>query len=92
MMNSFDPQQVMRVKRKLKNPDTFERVKGIVKTLTKADLQKPSTVRSFIKRLSSVLNESFSNSQTEHLAHWIIAQKIDPKNKWQLLKLWSMFR
>lgn len=91
-MNMIDPQQVARIKRKLKQPETKAQVKSILQQLSSKDLQQSHTVKHFILKLSRLLNERFPPGQIDVLTRWILAQHIDPKNKWHLLKLWSMFR
>ncbi|ALS21569.1 MULTISPECIES: stage VI sporulation protein F [Paenibacillus] len=88
----FDPAQVERIKLKMKNPETKERVKMILKGVNKYDLQDRVKVRRFVATLTKVLGEKVTEQQTEHLVNFVISQKIDPNNTFHLIKLWSMFR
>lgn len=88
----FDPAQVERIKFKLKNPAVKERVKMMMKGVTKYDLQDRTKVRRFVDQLSSLLGESMTPQQKEHLVGFVISQKIDPNNTFHLIKLWGMFR
>lgn len=88
----FDPAFVERVKLKMKNPDTKERIKMILQGVTKADLQDRIKVRRFVAMLSKVLGERPTDQMTEHMVNFVIAQKIDPNNTFHLIKLWGMFR
>ncbi|MCS7459470.1 stage VI sporulation protein F [Paenibacillus doosanensis] len=88
----FDPVFVERVKLKMKNPDTKERIKMILQGVTKADLQDRAKVRRFVSMLSKVLGERLTDQQAEHMVNFVIAQRIDPNNTFHLIKLWGMFR
>lgn len=83
---------VERVKGKMKNPVVKEKVKKIVEGVTKADLQNHTKVRKLLDQVSQVVGISVSGSQAERIIDFVIANKIDPKNKFHLIKLWSMFR
>jgi hypothetical protein len=88
----IDPALVERIKFKMKNPETKERVKAVLEGLTKADLQDRVKVMKFVGQLSKVLNENISGAQANLIVDFVIAQKIDPNNTLHLLKLWGMFR
>lgn len=83
---------VERVKLKLKNPVTKDKVKVIVKGLNKYDLQDRVKVKRLLGAVSKALNEKVSGQLEENIVTFIIAQKIDPNNTLHLLKLWGMFR
>lgn len=88
----ISPQLIERIKLKLKNPVMKEHVKKIAEGLTKADLQNRATVKRLLRQVSKVLNETLTSQQEEQIADFIIKQKINPNNKFHLLKLWGMFR
>ncbi|SFL47483.1 Stage VI sporulation protein F [Paenibacillus sp. 1_12] len=88
----FEPAFVERVKLKMKNPDTKERIKMMLQGVTKYDLQDRTKVRRFVGMLSKVLGEKLTDKQTENMISFVIAQKIDPNSTFHLIKLWSMFR
>lgn len=88
----FDPAQVERIKLKMKNPETKERVKMILKGVNKYDLQDRVKVRRFVGMLTKALGEKVTEQQTEQLVNFVISQKIDPNNTFHLIKLWGMFR
>lgn len=90
--HGFDPAQIERIKMKLKNPIMKERVKEILKGVTKHDLQDRAKVRRFVDTLARLLGESMTPQQKEHLIGFVISQKIDPNNTFHLIKLWGMFR
>jgi uncharacterized protein YpuA (DUF1002 family) len=83
---------VERVKVKMKNPATKERIKGHLEGATKYDLQDRTKVRRWVKTFAKILNESLTETQEDQLVNFIIAQKIDPNNMLHLLKLYTMFR
>lgn len=86
------PDFVERVKFKMKNPATKEKVKGLLEGITKYDLQDRVKVRKWVKMLAKILNEPLTQTQEEQLVSFVIAQKIDPNNTLHLIKLWTMFR
>lgn len=88
----FDPAQVDRIKLKMKNPETKERVKMILQGVNKHDLQDRVKVRRFVSMLTKALGEKLTDSQADQLVHFVISQKIDPNNTFHLIKLWGMFR
>ncbi len=71
----FDPAQVERIKQKMKNPETKERVKMILQGVTKADLQDRVKVRRFVGMLTKALGEKVTDLQMENLVNFIISQK-----------------
>jgi hypothetical protein len=88
----IDPVLVERFKDKVKNPDLRDRVKWIAGSVTKSDLQDPAKVRKLIGLVSRTLGETIPPAQMEKMVNFVVAQKIDPKNTFHLIKLWSMLR
>ncbi|MEI7027218.1 stage VI sporulation protein F [Paenibacillus sp. y28] len=86
------PEFVERVKRKMKNPETKERVKKALQGVTKTDLQDRSKVRALVNRCAAILGEKLSDQMTDNMIRFVIDQKIDPNNTLHLIKLWGMFR
>jgi hypothetical protein len=92
MKYGIDPALVERIKFKMKNPETKERVKMVLDGITKADLQDRVKVTKMVGQLAKVMNENLSGAQSNLIVDFVIAQKIDPNNMLHLLKLWGMFR
>ncbi|GIO38733.1 hypothetical protein J41TS12_35940 [Paenibacillus antibioticophila] len=88
----ISPQLVERIKLKMKNPTTKERVKKLVEGLTKADLQDRSKVRRLVKQSAALLGEKLTSVQEEQIVQFVLYQKIDPQSTLHLIRLWSMFR
>lgn len=88
----ISPQLVERIKTKMKNPTAKERIKTMINGVSKQQLQDTTVVRKLVRSSSSVLNEKLSTAQEEQIVKFIIAQKIDPKNTFHLIRLWGMFR
>ncbi|RAV19963.1 stage VI sporulation protein F [Paenibacillus contaminans] len=83
---------VERIKLKMKNPATKERVKYILYGVTKSDLQDREKIRKLLRQAARVLGENITPRQEENIIAFVIDQKIDPNNTFHLLKLWGMFR
>ncbi|MEF3302921.1 stage VI sporulation protein F [Paenibacillus sp. GYB003] len=83
---------VERVKLKLRDPDTKERVKRILDGVTKADLQDRVKVKALLSRLTKALHEPVSDALANQIVQMVIDLKIDPNNTFHLIKLWGMFR
>lgn len=88
----ISPALVERVKTKMKNPLIKERVKQALDGVTKADLQNRTKVIALMKKIMGIMNISISSAEASNIVNFVIAQKIDPKNTFHLLKLWGMFR
>ncbi|GIQ67702.1 serine/threonine protein kinase [Xylanibacillus composti] len=86
------PELVEMVKTRLKSPERKEKLKLMVKPLTKKDLQDRATVAKLVGRAAKVLNIAPSSTERERIVSFILDQKIDPKNTLHLIKLWGMFR
>lgn len=86
------PELVERVKRKMKNPATKERMKALLNGVTKYDLQDRAKVRRLVRSAAASLNEPLTSDLEERIIAFVIAQRIDPNNTLHLLRLWSMFR
>ena len=86
------PELVERVKRKMKNPATKERMKALLNGVTKYDLQDRAKVRRLVRSAAASLNEPLTSDLEERIVAFVIAQRIDPNNTLHLLRLWSMFR
>ncbi|MBJ6363319.1 stage VI sporulation protein F [Paenibacillus sp. GCM10012307] len=86
------PELVERVKAKMKHTPTKERIKLLISGVSKHDLQDRSKVRRLVKSAASILKEPLTDTQEEQLTAFVLAQKIDPKNTFHLIKLWGMFR
>lgn len=83
---------VERVKVKMKDPATKERVKTVLHNVSKTDLQNRAKVKRLIGLTTKALGEKLSDQQTEKVVQFVLAQKIDPNNTFHLIKLWNMFR
>ncbi|WP_379133517.1 stage VI sporulation protein F [Paenibacillus sp. sgz500958] len=88
----ISPQLVERIKLKMKNPAIKERVKNMINGVTRQDLQDPAIVRRLVRNAAGVMNEKLSSAQEDQIVKFVIAQKIDPKNTFHLIRLWGMFR
>ncbi|WP_028611108.1 stage VI sporulation protein F [Paenibacillus harenae] len=86
------PQLVERVKFKLKNPATKDRIRELLGHVTKYDLQDRPKVRRLVKSAAVILQEQLTDTQEEQIVNFVLGQKIDPNNTFHLLKLWGMFR
>lgn len=83
---------VERVKAKMKNPATAERVRAAIGKVTKSDLQNRATVVRLIGAAAKALGEKLSDKEKETLVKFVLERKIDPDNPLHLMKLWNMFR
>ena len=88
----ISPELVERIKKKMKDPAASEQIKSLVTGLTKADLQDRAKIKKLAAQASRALGEKLTESQTEALVRFVVAQKIDPNNTLHLIKLWGMFR
>ncbi|AOZ91518.1 stage VI sporulation protein F [Paenibacillus crassostreae] len=88
----ISPRLVERIKLKLKNPATKERVKELVDGITKQDLQNGPKVQRLVKSTAKLLNEKFTPAEEEQIIRFVLSQRIDPNNTFHLIKLWGMFR
>ncbi|TXK85682.1 stage VI sporulation protein F [Paenibacillus sp. N3.4] len=88
----IDPALVERVKVKMKDTETKERVKVLLQGVTKADLQKRAEVARLLGAAVGIYGEKLSESQTSSIIDFIVAQKIDPTSTLHLIRLWAMFR
>lgn len=83
---------VERVKAKLKDPATKERVKAAVGHVSKADLQHRPTVKRLLGAACKALGEKLSDRQSDAIIRFVLERKIDPNNPLHLIKLWNLFR
>lgn len=88
----ISPQLVERIKAKMKNPATKERIKGLVNGLTKNDLQNVMKVQQIVRASCVILNERLSPVQEQQIVQFVLAQRIDPNSTFHLIRLWGMFR
>ncbi|MCC3373019.1 stage VI sporulation protein F [Cohnella sp. REN36] len=86
------PDLVERVKFKMKNPATKDRMKALLDGVNKFDLQDRAKVKRLVKSAGRILNEPLTDVQEEQLVSFVLAQRIDPKNTLHLIRLWAMFR
>jgi Stage VI sporulation protein F len=88
----IDPVWVERVKIKMKNKQTKERVKLLVHDVTAEDLQNRAEAARLLTRVSNALGEKLTAAQAETIVDFVISQHIDPNNPLHKIKLWNMFR
>lgn len=88
----ISPQLVERIKLKMKNPATKERVKSLINGVNKQHLQDPGTVRRLVRNTCGILGERLTPAQEDSIVRFVIDQRIDPNNTLHLLRLWGMFR
>jgi hypothetical protein len=88
----IDPVWVERVKVKMKNKQTKERVKSLVHDVTAEDLQNRAEASRLLGSVSRALGEKMTAAQAETIVDFIISQHIDPSNPFHKIKLWNMFR
>lgn len=86
------PTFVERLKLKMKTPALKERVRQAVTGLTRQQLQHPPTVRVLVKKLAVMTDEKLSDAEVEQMTKFVVAQKIDPNNMVDLLRMWAMFK
>jgi hypothetical protein len=88
----FAEARIERVKAKMKQPAVRERLKTLVSGLTRYDLQNRVKVRTLVQAASRILNEPLTPAEEDLLVEYVLAQRIDPRNKLHLIRLWAMFR
>ncbi|HEY8528993.1 MAG TPA: stage VI sporulation protein F [Paenibacillaceae bacterium] len=88
----ISPARMARVREKMKHPAVKERLKAMTAGLTKQDLQDRARVRSLVRSVSRILKEPLTPDEEDLLVDYVLAQRIDPRNKLHLLRLWAMFR
>ncbi|MHA0857319.1 stage VI sporulation protein F [Paenibacillus sp. CMAA1364] len=86
------PQLVERIKLKMKNPATKDRVKEFLHGITKKDLQNTPKVQRLVKSTANILNEKLTPAEEEKIVKFVVGERIDPNNTFHLIKLWGMFR
>lgn len=82
---------VERMRRKTKEPAVKERIKEILASITRADLQNRTKVKQLVQTLSRELDETVSPQDAERIVNFVIDQKIDPNNTFHLIRLWGIF-
>lgn len=92
LRHGIRPARIERVKAKMKHPAVRERLKTLVSGLTKHDLQDRAKVQSLVRSASRILNEPLTPAEEDLLVGYVLAQRIDPRNKLHLIRLWAMFR
>lgn len=88
----ISPQLVERIKLKMKNTATKERVKQLLDGLNKQDLQDSAKVQRLVKSIGSTLHEKLTPTEEGQIIKFVLSQRIDPNNTFHLIKLWGMFR
>lgn len=83
---------VERVRKKLKHPETKDRVRAIMDGVTKGDLQDRSKVKTLLSKVAKALGEPISDGLAKQIVQMVLDLKIDPNNTFHLIKLWGMFR
>jgi hypothetical protein len=83
---------VERIKIKMKNQQLNQRIKMLLNGVSKADLQDSAKLKGLVDKAAKVLGEKLTDRMSHNIITFIIAQKIDPKNTFHLIKLWGMFR
>jgi hypothetical protein len=87
----IDKSFVERVKLKMKNPQLNQRVQMILHGVSKSDLQNRTKLSRMLNQIAKVLGEKPSERLSENIISFVVAQKIDPNNKFHLIKLWGIF-
>lgn len=88
----LDSAWVERIKRKLADAGYRKRALAVLRGVGKADLQDEKKVVRLVKRLSRELDEPVPPGAEKRIVRFVLAQRIDPNDMWQLMKLWSMFQ
>jgi len=83
---------VERIKAKMKNKHTKEKVSAALDGITKRDLQNPKKIRALMSKVERILGVQLTETERRAIVLFILDQKIDPKNTFHLIKLWGMFR
>lgn len=83
---------VDRVKQRLKNPLVKQQVKSVLENVSKQDLRKKERIRDLIIEVSGICGIHVNTAQMGGITRFVLDQKIDPKNKFHLIKLWNTFR
>jgi methyl coenzyme M reductase subunit C-like uncharacterized protein (methanogenesis marker protein 7) len=71
----------LKLRTAIRQPGNREKMIGLLRGVSKQDLQNPAKVRSLVEKLGHALNVRLS----------AVDLRIDPHNPLHLMKLWSMF-
>jgi hypothetical protein len=81
----------LKLRTAIRQPGNREKMIGLLRGVSKQDLQNPAKVRGLVEKLGQALGIRLSVVELSVLTNHFVSMRIDPHNPLHLMKLWSMF-
>lgn len=86
----LDPNLVQIFRGKIANPMHWRRVHRCLMSYSRWDLAHPDGAGAMVDHLSGTLGVPITPTQRAGAVNWIVGQRIDPRNRWHQMRMWSV--
>lgn len=77
-------------RRKIANPVHWRRTYRILRCYSRYDLAGPAGAGALVDEMSGALGVPLTPAQRAGAVNWLVAQRIDPQNRWHQMRMWSV--
>lgn len=86
----LDPRLLHTFRGRIVNPMYWRRTYGILRSYNRYHLATPDGAGALVDHLCGALNVPLTPSQRAGAVNWLVAQRIDPHNRWHQMRMWSV--
>lgn len=85
----LEPRLLDTFRGRIANPLYWRRAYGVLRSYNRYDLATPAGAGALVDHMCTVLNVPLTPAQRAGAVNWLVAQRIDPQNRWHQMRMWS---
>lgn len=85
----LDPRLVDTFRGRIANPRYWRRTYAILHSYSRYDLATGEGASALVDQMCGALNVRLTPAQRTGAINWLVAQRIDPQNRWHQMRMWS---
>ncbi|QSO46081.1 hypothetical protein [Alicyclobacillus mengziensis] len=86
----LDPRLLDTFRGRIANPLYWRRTYRILRGYNRYDLATPDGAGALVDEMSGALGVCLTPAQRAGAINWLVAQRIDPQNRWHQMRMWSV--
>lgn len=86
----LDPRLMNTFRGRIANPMYWRRTYRILRCYNRYDLATHEGAGALVDHLSGGLGVPLTAAQRTGAVNWLVAQRIDPQNRWHQMRMWSV--
>lgn len=86
----LDPRLLDTFRGRIANPLYWRRTYGILRSYHRYDLATAEGAGALVDHMCGALCVRISPAQRAGAVNWLVAQRIDPQNRWHQMRMWGI--